>query len=65
MGRLISTRPSPSTGATRTCAYARGPDGPWGMYQWRDRAARGRNEARTEDAPLTSCSPRGVAVAGA
>src|SRR5581483_2869297 len=24
--------------------YARGLDGLWGMYQWRDRAPRGRNE---------------------
>jgi predicted dithiol-disulfide oxidoreductase (DUF899 family) len=27
-------------------AYARGLDGLWGMYQWLDRAPRGRNEAR-------------------
>jgi predicted dithiol-disulfide oxidoreductase (DUF899 family) len=33
-------------------AYARGLDGLWGMYQWLDRAPRGRNEARTPDAPL-------------
>ncbi len=33
-------------------AYARGLDGLWGMYQWLDRAPRGRNEARTADAPL-------------
>jgi predicted dithiol-disulfide oxidoreductase (DUF899 family) len=33
-------------------AYARGLDGLWGMYQWLDRAARGRNETRTHDAPL-------------
>ena len=33
-------------------AYARGLDGLWGMYQWLDLAARGRNEARTDDAPL-------------
>ncbi len=26
-------------------AYARGVDGLWGMYQWLDRAPRGRNEA--------------------
>jgi predicted dithiol-disulfide oxidoreductase (DUF899 family) len=25
-------------------AYARGLDGLWGMYQWLDRAPRGRNE---------------------
>ena len=25
--------------------YARGLDGLWGMYQWLDRAAMGRNEA--------------------
>jgi len=25
-------------------AYARGLDGIWGMYQWLDRAPRGRNE---------------------
>jgi predicted dithiol-disulfide oxidoreductase (DUF899 family) len=24
--------------------YIRGPDGLWGMYQWLDRAPRGRNE---------------------
>jgi predicted dithiol-disulfide oxidoreductase (DUF899 family) len=33
-------------------AYARGLDGLWGMYQWLDRAPRGRNEARAEGAPL-------------
>jgi predicted dithiol-disulfide oxidoreductase (DUF899 family) len=33
-------------------AYARGLDGLWGMYQWLDRAPRGRNEARTSDDPL-------------
>jgi predicted dithiol-disulfide oxidoreductase (DUF899 family) len=33
-------------------AYARGVDGLWGMYQWLDRAPRGRNEERSEDAPL-------------
>jgi predicted dithiol-disulfide oxidoreductase (DUF899 family) len=33
-------------------AYARGLDGLWGMYQWLDRAPRGRNEARAPDAPL-------------
>jgi predicted dithiol-disulfide oxidoreductase (DUF899 family) len=33
-------------------AYARGLDGLWGMYQWLDRAPRGRNEARTDDDPL-------------
>lgn len=33
-------------------AYARGLDGLWGMYQWLDRAPLGRNEARSEDAPL-------------
>jgi predicted dithiol-disulfide oxidoreductase (DUF899 family) len=34
-------------------AYARGLDALWGMYQWLDRAPRGRNEARTdEDDPL-------------
>ena len=26
-------------------AYARGVDGLWGMYQWLDRAPKGRNEA--------------------
>jgi predicted dithiol-disulfide oxidoreductase (DUF899 family) len=26
-------------------AYARGLDGLWGMYQWLDRAPRGRNES--------------------
>jgi predicted dithiol-disulfide oxidoreductase (DUF899 family) len=34
-------------------AYARGVDGLWGMYQWLDRAPRGRNETRTDDAPLS------------
>jgi predicted dithiol-disulfide oxidoreductase (DUF899 family) len=33
-------------------AYARGLDGLWGMYQWLDRAPRGRNEARGADDPL-------------
>lgn len=33
-------------------AYARGLDGLWGMYQWLDRAPRGRNEARADDEPL-------------
>jgi predicted dithiol-disulfide oxidoreductase (DUF899 family) len=33
-------------------AFARGVDGLWGMYQWLDRAPRGRNETRTDDAPL-------------
>jgi predicted dithiol-disulfide oxidoreductase (DUF899 family) len=33
-------------------AYARGLDGLWGMYQWLDRAPLGRNETRTDDAPL-------------
>ena len=33
-------------------AYARGLDGLWGMYQWLDRAPRGRNEERAADAPL-------------
>jgi predicted dithiol-disulfide oxidoreductase (DUF899 family) len=33
-------------------AYARGLDGLWGMYQWLDRAPRGRNEERAPDAPL-------------
>ena len=33
-------------------AYARGLDGLWGMYQWLDRAPRGRNEPRTDDDPL-------------
>jgi len=33
-------------------AYARGLDGLWGIYQWLDRAPRGRNETRTPDAPL-------------
>jgi predicted dithiol-disulfide oxidoreductase (DUF899 family) len=33
-------------------AYARGIDALWGMYQWLDRAPKGRNEARTPDAPL-------------
>ena len=33
-------------------AYARGLDGLLGMYQWLDRAPRGRNEGRAEDEPL-------------
>jgi predicted dithiol-disulfide oxidoreductase (DUF899 family) len=33
-------------------AYARGLDGLWGMYQWLDRAPRGRNEARAADDPV-------------
>ena len=27
-------------------AYSRGVDGLWGMYQWLDRAPKGRNETR-------------------
>ncbi|MDQ4025459.1 MAG: DUF899 domain-containing protein [Actinomycetota bacterium] len=34
-------------------AYARGVDSLWGMYQWLDRAPRGRNETSSNDAPLT------------
>jgi predicted dithiol-disulfide oxidoreductase (DUF899 family) len=33
-------------------AYARGLDGLWGMYQWLDRAPRGRNEDREADDPI-------------
>jgi predicted dithiol-disulfide oxidoreductase (DUF899 family) len=33
-------------------AYARGLDGLWGMYQWLDRAPRGRNEERGPDDAL-------------
>jgi predicted dithiol-disulfide oxidoreductase (DUF899 family) len=33
-------------------AYERGLDTVWGMYQWLDRAPRGRNEARGPDDPL-------------
>ena len=33
-------------------AYARGLDALWGMYQWLDRAPRGRNERRAEGDPL-------------
>jgi predicted dithiol-disulfide oxidoreductase (DUF899 family) len=33
-------------------AYSRGLDGLWGMYQWLDRAPRGRNEGRADDDPL-------------
>ena len=33
-------------------AYARGLDGLWGMYQWLDRAPRGRNETRGPGDPL-------------
>jgi len=33
-------------------AYARGLDGLWSMYQWLDRAPRGRNEAPSPDGPL-------------
>ena len=33
-------------------AYSRGLDGLWGMYQWLDRAPRGRNETRGPDDPL-------------
>ena len=38
-------------------AYARGLDGLWGMYQWLDRAPRGRNEARGPDDPLELLPP--------
>jgi predicted dithiol-disulfide oxidoreductase (DUF899 family) len=34
-------------------AYARGVDALWGMYQWLDRAPRGRNDTSTNDASLT------------
>jgi predicted dithiol-disulfide oxidoreductase (DUF899 family) len=34
-------------------AHARGLDGLWGMYQWLDRAPRGRNETRAENDPLS------------
>jgi predicted dithiol-disulfide oxidoreductase (DUF899 family) len=33
-------------------AYSRGLDGLWGMYQWLDRAPRGRNESRGPNDPL-------------
>ena len=33
-------------------AYARGLDALWGMYQWLDRAPRGRHETRAPDDPL-------------
>jgi predicted dithiol-disulfide oxidoreductase (DUF899 family) len=33
-------------------ACARGLDALWGMYQWLDRAPRGRNETRREDDPF-------------
>jgi predicted dithiol-disulfide oxidoreductase (DUF899 family) len=33
-------------------AYARGLDALWGMYQWLDRAPRGRNEDRGDGDPL-------------
>ena len=33
-------------------AFARGLDSLWGMYQWLDRAPRGRNETRDPDGPL-------------
>ena len=32
--------------------YARGLDALWGMYQWLERAPRGRNETRAPDDPL-------------
>ena len=35
-------------------AYARGLDGLWGMYQWLDRAPRGRNERASGGAVTTS-----------
>jgi len=34
--------------------YARGLDGLWGMYQWLDRAPRGRNETASGGAATTS-----------
>jgi hypothetical protein len=33
-----------SGGDTPYSTYARGPDGLWGMFQWLDRAPKGRNE---------------------
>jgi predicted dithiol-disulfide oxidoreductase (DUF899 family) len=35
-------------------AYARGLDGLWGMYQWLDRAPRGRNETGACSVATTS-----------
>ena len=35
-------------------AYARGVDGLWGMYQWLDRAPKGRNETGSGGAATTS-----------
>jgi predicted dithiol-disulfide oxidoreductase (DUF899 family) len=34
-------------------AYASGVDSLWGMYQWLDRAPRGRNEEPSDDGPLS------------
>jgi predicted dithiol-disulfide oxidoreductase (DUF899 family) len=55
----MSERPGMSTFALEDgivyhtySAYARGLDGLWGMYQWLDRAPRGRNEARGPQDPL-------------
>src|SRR5213596_2927676 len=39
--------------------YARGLDGLWGMYQWLDRAPRGRNEAASGGAATTSTTRAG------
>jgi predicted dithiol-disulfide oxidoreductase (DUF899 family) len=58
---LTYTREAPGTSAFALedgvvyhtySAYARGVDALWGMYQWLDRAPRGRNETRSHDAPL-------------
>ena len=61
--------------------YARGLDGLWGMYQWLDRAPKGRNEtgvwwrrhdeydeighAMRDDRPVTMTKPRNAAALGA
>ena len=50
--RTVVRPPADATIYHAYSACARGLDGLWGMYQWLDRAPRGRNEARGPGDPL-------------
>jgi len=56
--RTVVRPPADATIYHTYSAYARGLDGLWGMYQWLDRAPRGRNEARGPGDPLNWCRRR-------
>ena len=45
-------------------AYARGLDGLWGMYQWLDRAPKGRNETGSGGAATTSTARADSSICG-